>query len=151
MWPLQQQQQNNNNENPSSQHSCPSAPEHREISPRPNLGAGECLEASVQFLFLWQLGAGKSLLPCSPFHTSSCDPLHCQYLANRLEMNTFLHRWLSGRTHVHTCLPAPGSIRPGRRCSQDRDSRQCRPSAHLRFLVMRGRDADCERSLADLC
>lgn len=97
------------------------------------------------------LVTGKSLLPCSPFHTSSCDSLNCQYLANRLEMNMSLHRWLSGRTHVCTSLPAPGSIRPGRRWSQDGGSRQCRPPAHLRFLVMRGRDADCERSLADLC
>lgn len=102
-------------------------------------------------VYLLRLVAGKSLLPCSPFHTSSCDSLNCQYLANRLEMNMSLHRWLSGRTHVCTSLPAPGSTRPGRRWSQDGGSRQRRPPAHLRFLVMRGRDAESERSLADLC
>lgn len=119
-------------------------------SPQTSVGVGGRLGASVQLYSLQRLVAGKSLLPCSPFHTGSCDSLHCQYLANRLEMNMSLHRWLSGRTHVHTSLPAPGSIRPGRRWSQDGDSRQCRPPAHLRFLVMRGRDAECERSLADL-
>lgn len=120
-----------------TQHSCPSASVPGDIRP-PWTSWGE-LEASVQFLLPWLLGAGKSLLPCSPFHTSSCDSpslsVPCQQVGNEYVSPQMAVR---KDTCAALCLPAPGSSRPGRRWSQDRDSRQRRPSAQLMFLVMRG-------------
>lgn len=105
---------------------------------------------SVQFLLLWLLRAGKSLLPCSPVHTGSCDSPHCQYLANRLEMNTFLHRWLSERTHVQHLPPSTQEhqtwqkVVPGQRLEAAPAICPSKVSGDER------RAAGCERSLADL-
>lgn len=133
---------------PSSWHSCSSDPVPREISSRPPTSGGEI--RSVQFLLLWLLRAGKSLLPCSPVHTGSCDSPHCQYLANRLEMNTFLHRWLSERTHVQHLPPCTQEhqtwqkVVPGQRLEAAPAICPSKVSSDER------RAAGCERSLADL-
>lgn len=134
---------------PSSWHSGSSAPVPREISPWPPTSGGGGIK-SVQFLLLWLLRAGKSLLPCSPVHTGSCDSPHCQYLANRLEMNTFLHRWLSERTRVQHLPPHTQEhqtwqkVVPGQRLEAAPAICPSKVSGDER------RAAGCERSLADL-